>query len=68
MNWKQIEQKLVAAILGGDVEQIGKIADVLRFRGRLNYRESFELANHLTGVSDSQWDALLYEADSIPEL
>jgi len=68
MNYKDIEKKLVAAILAGDVEKIGEIADVLRFRGRLNYRESFELANHLTGVSDGEWDALLYEADRIPKL
>ena len=63
MKWKQIEEKLVTAILEQDAAQIGHIVDVLRFQWKLNYTANYELARQLTGICEAEWDELLYEAD-----
>lgn len=65
MDWKQTKDELIRAILDRDVEQIGRIADRMRFQGKLNYDQSFEVANQLTGVSEGEWDELLFEADNV---
>ncbi len=59
----RICRTLTKAIEAGDYRQIGEIADYLRFRRRANYRQFFELAKSLVGMSEAEWDALLYEAD-----
>ena len=63
MNWKQTRNELTQAILDRDIERIGKIADQLRFEAKLNYDQSFAVANELTGIDEQEWDSILYEAD-----
>ncbi len=59
----RIFKTLTKAIEEGNYRQIGEIADHLRFRRRASYRQFFELAKSLVGMSEAEWDALLYEAD-----
>ena len=59
----RICRTLTKAIEEGNYRQIGEIADHLRFRHRASYRQFFELAKSLSGISEAEWDALLYEAD-----
>ena len=65
MNWIQIREELVAAILARDIEQIGRLADWLRFEAKLNYNQQFVIAHYLTGVAPGDWDDMLFEADML---
>ena len=54
------------AIERGQAATVGRIADVLRFRGGFNYAETFELARELVPkLEAAEWDGLLYEADEL---
>ena len=63
MNWKETKDELARAILDHDAERVGQVVDRLRFGGRLNYDQCYELGHELTGINPDDWDELLYEAD-----
>ena len=63
MNWNEVKHELVQAIFARDIERIGQMANRLRFEGKLNYDQCFEVAHELTGIEEGDWDEILYEAD-----
>lgn len=56
-------QELTAAITARDLRRIARIVDRLRLSSRLRYGTLAYLVEGLTGLSESDWDALLYEVD-----
>jgi len=41
------------------------IADVLRFRGGMNYDQTVEfICEHVLGMTPEYWETLMYEADT----
>ena len=64
MNWRQIETELAQAILAKNICRIGQITDWMRYEAQLNYDQQYAVARRLTGISDEDWDQLLYEADT----
>lgn len=60
---RKLGDALTEAIKTGDAETVGKVADLLRWKG-LDYRQMFDLAHKLTGIELAEWDGLLYEADT----
>lgn len=59
----KLNGQLLTAIEQQDACRIGELVDRLRFCYHRNYDQCFELAHALTGISVSEWDELLYEAD-----
>jgi len=43
-----------------NAELAGKLADFLRFKGGLNYDQTYELVNSIEPISPEDWDDLLY--------
>ena len=64
MTWKETEKALIKAILSRDLHRIGELVDRLRFDAGLDYSRTAALAQRLTGISEVDWDDLLYEVDS----
>jgi hypothetical protein len=64
MTWKETEESLIDAILNGDLGRIGDLVKSLRFDAKLDYCGSAALVHRLTGLSEADWDELLYEVDS----
>lgn len=42
----------------------GKVADVLRLRYGLDYRQTYEAVNAVEPIDMRDWESLLYEADT----
>lgn len=60
--------KLTANIIrdvvnGKDATMCVKIADTLRMSG-FNYGRIYRLVSNVTGISEADWDALLYEGEN----
>jgi hypothetical protein len=64
MNWRYIETELAQAILAKNIRRIGQITDWMRYEAQLNYDQQYAVARRLTGISDEDWDQLLYEVDT----
>jgi hypothetical protein len=67
MNWTQIESELIKAILSRNIRRIGQITDRIRYNAKLNYDQQYALARKLTGISEAEWDELLYEVDVVSQ-
>ena len=51
-----------------DAAKAGSISDRLRFQYGLNYNQSFDVVKRAKpGTELAEWDALLYEADTIAD-
>lgn len=37
----------------------------MRYDAKLNYGQQYALARKLTGISDADWDELLFEVDTV---
>lgn len=64
MNWIKVRDGLIQAIMDRDVCRIGNIAKRMGRYGKLNYDQQYAIAYRLTGISESEWDTTLYEADT----
>ncbi len=64
MTWKETEKALFDAILSRDLGRIGELVESLRFDAEFDYCRTAALAHKLTGISEADWDDLLYEVDS----
>lgn len=42
----------------------GVVADTLRIKRGWNYREIYSWVNSIAPISEAEWDALMYEADT----
>lgn len=61
---RNINDMAKKAVETGDARLAGAVADALRFRRGMRYREIWEYVNKLTGVSQNKWETLMYEADT----
>ena len=57
-------ERLKQAIESHDVGRIARLVEHLRFGCGANYPESYQVANEVSGISQPDWDELLYEADT----
>jgi len=49
---------------GGDVAAASRLADVLRFKARMNYREIVEyVGRHRPELTPERWEHMMQEAD-----
>lgn len=55
---------LAIAIRTNDARRVGKMADWARARG-WRYDDLAAIAKGVSGIDVAEWDALLYEADSL---
>ena len=60
MKLPEVAQK---AVNENDPALAGELAGFLRFRIGLNYRGVFQFFNKATGISEPDFDALMYAAD-----
>ena len=58
-----IKETLKRAVETQNAVAAGRIADALREQG-LRYSEIYALARDASGVSEADWEALMYEADT----
>jgi len=59
----KLVEEFEAAINDRNAERVGKIVDVLRFKHKMNYKQTYDLAHQLTSIDEAMWENLLYEAD-----
>jgi hypothetical protein len=55
---------IVRAVRERNATLAGRVADVLRFRYGLDYRQTYEAVNAIEPVDPREWEALLYESDT----
>ena len=63
----RLEERLRDAIMRGDTREIGNIVDQLRFRFRANYSDCMNIATKVSGITEGDWEELLYAADQNKE-
>jgi hypothetical protein len=61
----EIEKALFDAINKKDLRRIDQIIDFYRFKRKMNYSDIHKLASDLTGISESDWDDLMYQLDAL---
>ena len=59
----KVKDAIKKAVKERDCELFGKIADILRFRFRLNYDESYKLINKIEPISKRRYEEMLYESE-----
>ena len=60
----ELQAKLKEAIASEDLDMVEHIIEVLQYGSpRLNYRQMYEFARAVSGISQPDWDALLYQVD-----
>ena len=62
-----IGQAIIRVCAQSDAKGAVRIAETLRFRFRMNYREVFEFVSKIGGIELPEWDALLEEGETGPE-
>jgi len=67
MDKAGLDPRLISAIgrvvKGRDAAGAGRIADRLRMRAGLTYRQVYDLINSVEPISLPDWETLMYEAD-----
>lgn len=63
----KLSEVIAEAIDTNNAQLAGQVADVLRFRYGMNYATIYQTVCKVRPVTEAQWDALLYEADSCQE-
>lgn len=58
-----IGEALKKAIDERNPAMAGRIVDNLRFRFGMRYADAYGMAHRLTGISEADWEGLMYEAD-----
>lgn len=62
---QSVRDRLKNAIDTKHIKQIGVICDALRFRYNMKYQQIADLVKELTGLEQSEWDALLEEYEDV---
>jgi len=65
MTATTFREAFAQAVRDRDARRVGRMVDALRFQRGVNYGQCFALARELTGISETEWDELLYEADHL---
>lgn len=59
----KIKDAIKEAVRNYDGQRAGRIVDQLRFRNGANYALAYALFEKHTGISESAFEALMYESD-----
>lgn len=58
-----VGEAIKKAVRTNNAAMAGGVAAFLRFEG-MDYQQTYDLANELTGIGLAEWDALLYSFDT----